>query len=96
MTTPEKVNKPQEKTENCVCSECDNADCKCHQIMVNLSENIDLSNQIGHDILHNIFLTIFVTLQHLSDHEEDLIKIANACQEVYKDLNPKEMGYTLN
>lgn len=96
MTTPEKVNKTPEKPEKCVCSECDNADCKCHQIMANLSDNIDLSNQIGHDALHNIFLTIFVTLQNLSAHEDDLIKITNACQEVYKDLNPKEMGHTLN
>lgn len=90
MATLEKVDKAPKESEKC------DIDCKCHQIMANLSDNIDLSDQIGYDALYDIFLTIFVVLQNLSTHEDGLIKIANTCQEVYEDLNPKEMGRILN
>jgi hypothetical protein len=99
MTNLEMVTKNQEnahENETCECSKCDNDDCKCHQIMVKLSEIIDLTNQIGHTELYNTLLTIFCLLQNYEDHKEDLLKINNICQEVYKDLNPKEMGHTIN
>jgi len=85
----------QEK-EDCECSNCDDIDCKCNQIMINLTKNIDLTSQIGHDELHNIFLTIFTVLKYLENNTEELAKIESVCQEVYKNLNPKEMGRTLN
>lgn len=78
------------------CFECNNIGCKSHQIINNLSANIDLSDQIHHNVLYNIFLTIFTILQNFDNHEEDLIKIANVCHTVYKDMNPKEMGCTIN
>ena len=57
---------------------------------------MELTNQIGHDELHNIFLTMFTVLKHLNDHTEELTKIEIVCQEVYKSINPKEMGCTIN
>lgn len=85
-----------QENEDCDCSNCDNNDCKCDQIMENIIKNIELTSQIGHDELHNIFLTMFTVLKHLEDHQEELTKIEIVCQEVYKNLNPKEMGRTLN
>lgn len=88
-------NQQQEEEEH-DCSRCDNAECKCNLIMENISKTIDLSDQIGHEELHNIMITIITVLRHLRDHEDDLLKIMKVCQEVYKDLSPKEMGHTLN
>lgn len=71
-------------------------DHKCDQIMTNLLSNIELSHQIGHVSLYNIFLTIFILLQHISEHELDLVKISSVCQKIYNELNPKETGHTIN
>ena len=92
MITSEK-NQEDEEDE---CLDCDNIKCKCDQIMTNLSKSIDLADQTGHLELYNILLTIFITLQHLDNHVPDIIKIEKLCQQVYKELNPKEMGFTLN
>ena len=85
-----------QETDEHNCSTCDNAACKCNKIMINLAESLDLAEQNGHSELFNILLTLLVTLKHLENHEEDLLKIMQVCQDVYKDLNPKEMGHTLN
>jgi hypothetical protein len=78
------------------CSECDNVECKCIQIMKNLSYAADLAEQNGHNELYNILLTILTTLQNLENHEDNLLKILETCQEVYKSVSPKEMGCTIN
>jgi hypothetical protein len=93
MTASEQKDNEQ-KVPNC--SECDNVNCKCDQIMANVSNNIELSYQIGHHTLYNIFLTIFMLLQYLNNHESDLVKIEKICQKIYSDLNPKETGHTIN
>jgi hypothetical protein len=84
------------ENDSCECIKCDNSECKCNQIMSNLANILELTEQIGHTELYNISLTILTTLQHLSDHEEDLSKIEFVCQEIYKNMNPKEMGHTIN
>jgi len=78
------------------CAKCNNTGCKCIQIMEKMSECIDLADQICHIELYNILLTIYVVLQHLDSHGNELKKIMDTCQEVFKELNPKEMGQILN
>jgi hypothetical protein len=92
---PEKLIPMSEDTHE-DCSKCDNAQCKCDQIMENLIQIITLSDQIGHHELHNITLTIFSILQNLSTHEDGLLEIMSTCQKVFKELYPKDMGQTIN
>ncbi len=95
-TENEKIKDKSQEDENCECSECNDINCKCNQIMENLIKNIELTGQIEHESLHNIFLTIFTVLKYLENNTDELEKIEIVCQEVYKNLNPKEMGRTLN
>jgi len=92
----QQVNPIPQQEEDHDCSKCNNAECKCHQIMNNLLQTVELSEQIGHQELYNIVLTVSLVLNNLGDHEEDLVKIMKVCQEIYKDLNPKETGHTIN
>lgn len=79
------------------CKDCDNNDCKSTQIMMDLSEAVELANQIGHNQLYNIFLTLYILLQQDPIlREQGVLTIMKTCQEVYKNLNPKEMGMRLN
>jgi hypothetical protein len=95
-TFPEKSSKVQQEDEDHDCSKCNDTKCKCIQIMKNLSIAIDLAEQNGHTELYDILLTLMTVLQNLENHEDDLLKILETCQEVYKSVNPKEMGCTIN
>lgn len=91
----DQLEKVDQEQNNCECKNCDDIDCKCFQIMDNLSETMDLAEQIGHSELYNIMLTIQMILKHIDTNNNDLSKLNNMCYEIYKELNPKEMG-TLN
>jgi len=92
------LEKPDIKNSNGEsCNTCNDIDCKCTQIMTNLSECIELASQIGHNQLFNIFLTIYILLQQNPEiRDPNILKIIEVCQDVYKELNPKEMGQRLN
>ncbi len=78
------------------CRECDNVICKCKQVMTKLSECVELTDQLKHAELYNILLTITDVLANLEDPKESVQKILKTCEQVYRDVHPKEMGRTLN
>lgn len=87
---------PQPEEEECDCSKCNDAHCKAQQVMDHLADIVDLTEQIGPPQLYNIALTLGGILCNLEAHEEHLTKLEKLCQVVYSELNPKEMGRTLN
>jgi len=78
------------------CENCDNIECKHQLILAKINDTAELASQIGHADLFNIMITILCALQHLYDDHTCLDKIVKACQEVYTELNPKEMKKSLN
>lgn len=64
---------------------------KCFKILDNLMENINLTNELGDQILHNIFLTIYMLLRNSEDYNKELIDVEQLCAEKYKNYFPTEM-----
>jgi len=85
-----------EENDDCDCSKCNDTHCKAQQVMDHLADIVDLTEQIGPPQLYNIILTLGGILSNLEAHGEYLTKIEKLCQVVYSELNPKEMGRTLN
>ncbi|MDD4081789.1 MAG: hypothetical protein PHD05_00245 [Sphaerochaetaceae bacterium] len=60
----------------------------CQKIMVNLLENMKLSNIINDTSLHNIFVTIFYLLQFAK--YDDLLEIETLCKQKYDNIRPSD------
>ena len=91
-----KIEKEEQDEEEHNCTTCGDKACKAGMILSNLMDSIEFAEQIGHHELYNILLTLHCVLKNLHLTQEGLVKLEKVCQEIYADLNPKEVKKLLN